>query len=128
MEPLRSLQSAVTRVSCEGEPIYGKGNAIDAEASYPVQDPQLVPEAPPRVYWEYDQRVNLLRALRGVTIDAAYEKHLDHLIGSIEVGKLADFVVLREDPFTVDPMKLSEIGIAATVVGDSLVYDGRDRP
>ena len=128
MEPLRSLQSAVTRVSCEGEPIYGKGNAIDAEASYPVQDPQLVPEVPPRVYWEYDQRVNLLRALRGVTIDAAYEKHLDHLIGSIEVGKLADLVVLREDPFTVDPMKLSEIGIAATVVGDSLVYDGRDRP
>lgn len=127
MEPLRSLQSAVTRVSCEGEPIYGGGNSIDAEVSYPVQDPQLIPGTPSLVYWDYDQRVNLLRALRGVTIDAAYEKHLDHLVGSIEEGKLADFVVLAEDPFTVDLMKLSEIGIVATVVDDRLVYGGPDR-
>ena len=127
MEPLRSLQSAVTRVSCEGEPIYGGGNSIDAEVSYPVQDPQLIPGTPSLVYWDYDQRVNLLRALRGFTIDAAYEKHLDHLVGSIEEGKLADFVVLAEDPFTVDLMKLSEIGIVATVVDDRLVYGGPDR-
>ena len=60
-------------------------------------------------------------------IDAAYEKHLDHLVGSIEEGKLADFVVLAEDPFTVDLMKLSEIGIVATVVDDRLVYGGPDR-
>ena len=38
------------------------------------------------------------RALRAITLGAAYTLHMDHLVGSIEVGKHADFCVLEDDP------------------------------
>jgi len=61
-----------------------------------------------------DQVMTLDRALRGHTIDAASTLHRDTLVGSITVGKLADFTELAADPYTVDPAKLAE---AATVSG-----------
>ncbi|MEI7544981.1 MAG: amidohydrolase [Mycobacteriaceae bacterium] len=61
-----------------------------------------------------DQVMTLDRALRGHTIDAARTLHRDTLVGSITVGKLADFTELAADPYTVDPAKLSE---TATVSG-----------
>ncbi len=42
---------------------------------------------------------------------------LDHEVGSIEVGKRADFAVLNEDPLEVDAMALKDIGVWGTVVG-----------
>ena len=41
----------------------------------------------------------------------------DHLLGSIDVGKFADFTVLDEDPLAVDPMALRHVRVHATVVG-----------
>ena len=61
-----------------------------------------------------DQVMTLDRALRGHTIDAARTLHRDTLVGSITVGKLADFTELAADPYTVDPTNLAE---AATVSG-----------
>ena len=43
--------------------------------------------------------------------------HRDHELGSIEVGKLADFTVLDANPLTVDPMTVRDIGVWGTVVG-----------
>ncbi len=48
-----------------------------------------------------DQRVSRLRALRAMTIDAAWQNHLEADRGSLEIGKLADMVVLSDDPLTV---------------------------
>ena len=42
---------------------------------------------------------------------------MDHLAGSIDVGKFADFAVLDRDPLEADPMSLRDIGVHATVVG-----------
>ena len=122
MDPLRSVQSAVTRLSCEGEAIFGHGRDLDAVIDSFSQDPAAVPGARKKAYWDFDQRISVLRALRGVTIDAAYQKHLDHLIGSIEPGKLADFVILGADPFRVEPTRIADIPIRATIVGDALVH------
>jgi predicted amidohydrolase YtcJ len=69
-----------------------------------------------RVLGEYE-RISAYDALYAVTVDAAYQLHLDHEIGSIEAGKLADFTVLEESPLEVDPMKIKDIGIWGTVVG-----------
>jgi len=64
-----------------------------------------------------DERIGVDRALRAVTVDAAHQLRLDHEIGSIQAGKLADFVALAEDPYEVDPMTLKDISVHGTVVG-----------
>ena len=61
-----------------------------------------------------EQTMPLYQALRAHTIDAARTLHRDKLIGSIAVGKLADFTELAADPYTVDPAELAE---AAAVQG-----------
>ncbi|HEY5150205.1 MAG TPA: amidohydrolase [Mycobacterium sp.] len=55
-----------------------------------------------------DQAISLDQALRAQTIDAARTLHWDKLVGSIEVGKLADFTELTADPYTVDPAILAD--------------------
>lgn len=69
-----------------------------------------------RVLGEYE-RLSVYDALYAVTLDAAYTLKMDRDVGSIEPGKLADFTVLAEDPFEVEPMKLKDIPIWGTVVG-----------
>ena len=64
-----------------------------------------------------DERIPVDRALRAVTIDAAYQLRMDHEIGSIEAGKRADLVALDSDPTTADPMTLRDIGVISTMVG-----------
>ncbi len=49
--------------------------------------------------------------------DAAYVLGLENKIGSLEQGKLADFTILEEDPFEVDPTHLKDIPIWGTVLG-----------
>ncbi|MCV7177932.1 amidohydrolase [Mycolicibacterium sphagni] len=55
-----------------------------------------------------DQCITLDQALRAHTINAARTLHRDKLIGSLEVGKLADFTELTADPYAVDPAQLAE--------------------
>ncbi len=55
-----------------------------------------------------DQAISLDQALRAHTIDAARTLHRDKLVGSIEVGKLADFTELAADPYAVDPAELAD--------------------
>ncbi|MGD8264036.1 MAG: amidohydrolase [Desulfobacterales bacterium] len=64
--------------------------------------------------------VTVEEALRAMTIEAAYQLHLDHLVGSIEFGKRADFCVLEEDPLQIDPMELKDIPVWGTVFGGEL--------
>lgn len=64
-----------------------------------------------------DERISVMDALHAATIGAAFQLKVDHLIGSIEVGKFADFAVLYEDPLTVDPVTLKDIGVWGTVLG-----------
>jgi len=59
--------------------------------------------------------LTLTQALRGVTIDAAWALGLDHEIGSIAAGKMADFVVLEDDPYQLGVERLKDVRIAGTV-------------
>lgn len=68
---------------------------------------------------------NVLQALHVLTIDGAYQYHQEEKVGSLVEGKLADFVVLDENPFVVaatDPRRLDEIRIVTTIVGDAPLY------
>ena len=68
------------------------------------------------------ERISVEQALKAYTIDAAYLSFEENIKGSIEPGKLADFVVLAEDPFQVDVDHLPEIQISQTIVGGRTVY------
>lgn len=72
--------------------------------------------------WGPHQRLGLTAALRAITIEGARSLGLENEIGSIEVGKRADFTVLEEDPYAVDPARLRDIAIWGTVL------DGRPHP
>jgi predicted amidohydrolase YtcJ len=63
------------------------------------------------------ERISVAEALKAITLGAAYTLKLDHLIGSIDVGKFADFAVLDQDPFAVEPMALKDVKVAGTVLG-----------
>ncbi|MGY9075278.1 MAG: amidohydrolase family protein, partial [Acidimicrobiales bacterium] len=64
-----------------------------------------------------DERISVQTAMKAITIDAAFQLKLDHELGSIEAGKYADFAVLEQDPFEVDPMTLKDIKVWGTVLG-----------
>jgi predicted amidohydrolase YtcJ len=62
-----------------------------------------------------DQRVDVYTALQAITINAARVLNLENEIGSIEVGKTANFVLLDENPLQIDPIMLKDIKVLGTV-------------
>lgn len=61
-------------------------------------------------------------AIRINTLNGAYNSHEESIKGSITAGKLADFVVLADDPHSIAQDKIKDIEIVRTVVGGKTVY------
>jgi len=91
MEPLRLIWSAVNRKSSSGRDI---GPA---------------------------ERITPMQALRATTIDVAYQYRDEDIKGSLETGKLADFVILSASPLD-DPAQIDEIQVLETYVGGERVF------
>jgi len=72
--------------------------------------------------WGANQRITIEEALRVNTINGAYNSREEAIKGSITPGKLADFVVLSDDLFTVAKDKIKDLQIVRTVVGGNAVY------
>jgi predicted amidohydrolase YtcJ len=73
--------------------------------------------------WGANQRISVGEALRVNTLNGAYASYEEKIKGSITVGKLADFVILAEDPHVVDKEKIKDIEIVRTVTGGTTVYE-----
>ncbi|GHA76449.1 amidohydrolase [Cognatilysobacter bugurensis] len=95
VDPRLGLYSAVTRADAEGRPAGG---------------------------WLPQEKLTAHEALRGFTLDAAYAGFAEDEVGSLEVGKRADFVVLAQDPLAVEPARLRELDVQATYVDGREVY------
>lgn len=96
VDPRLGLYSAVSRADAEGLPVGG---------------------------WYPDEKLTAFEALRGFTLDAAYAGFAEHDVGSLEVGKRADFVVLEEDPLAVPAAGLRTLTVDATYVDGKPVYE-----
>lgn len=72
--------------------------------------------------WGANQRISVDEALRVSTFNGAWASKEETLKGSITAGKLADFVLLAEDPHTVAPDTIKDIRIERTVVGGATAY------
>jgi len=69
-----------------------------------------------------EEGISVDEALRVYTINGAYASFEDDVKGSIEVGKLADLVILSENPLSVELDKIGTIEVKMTVVGGKIVY------
>jgi predicted amidohydrolase YtcJ len=80
------------------------------------------PDAP--IMRPVDERITLAQALHANTFAAAYQLRLDHEVGSLEVGKRADLVVMKENPFRVQPHEVHAVPIAMTMMDGRFTHGG----
>lgn len=69
------------------------------------------------------QRVSVMDALKAMTIWPAWQHFEEDSKGTIEAGKIADFVILSDDPTAIDPEKLSELQVEVTIKDGGVVYE-----
>jgi predicted amidohydrolase YtcJ len=98
--PLDLIQVAITRAIL---PQYGKK--------------QIMPVLPP-----LDERITLDQALKAYTLDSAYVLDLEKQIGSLEVGKLADIVVLEKDLYKIPASDISTTKVKLTMMNGKVTY------
>ncbi len=69
-----------------------------------------------------DQRLTVMEAIKALTLNAAYQYFEEETKGSIEEGKLADFVILDRNPLEVESSKIKEINVLETIKEGNTIY------
>jgi predicted amidohydrolase YtcJ len=100
LSPWEGVQTAVTRQTTEGKPDGG-----------------FVPS----------QRLSVADAVYGYTLGAAFAGRREKTEGSIEVGKLADIIIVSQHIFDIDPQKISNTKVTTTIVGGRVVYQSESK-
>jgi predicted amidohydrolase YtcJ len=73
--------------------------------------------------WIPEQKISVEETVRAFTWGSAYAEFQENWKGTLEPGKLADFVILSEDIFSIDPTKIRDVTVLKTVVGGKLVFE-----
>lgn len=73
--------------------------------------------------WIPEQKISVDETVRAFTWGSAYGEFQDQWKGTLEVGKLADLVILSDDMFTIDPVKIRDVTVLKTVVDGKVVYE-----
>ncbi|HMU35043.1 MAG TPA: amidohydrolase, partial [Pyrinomonadaceae bacterium] len=73
--------------------------------------------------WLPDEKISVDAAVRCYTLGSAYAEFQENEKGTLEVGKLADMVILSEDIFTIDPTTIANVKVLTTIVGGKVVFD-----
>lgn len=86
---------------------------------------QTTDKGEPKGGWLPDERLTVAEALRSFTLDAAYSGFWEAEMGSLEAGKVADFVLIDRDIFTVNPEAIKSTQVLETWVAGQQVYSAR---
>jgi predicted amidohydrolase YtcJ len=95
MNPLIGIYSAATRQKIDGSPLGG---------------------------WYPNERISVEEAVKAYTINAAFASGEEAIKGSIQVGKLADLVVLSKNIFTIPKNEIPDVKVDMTVFDGTIVY------
>ena len=96
MNPLWGIYAAVTRRTADGKNPNG---------------------------WIPEQKITVDEAVRAFTYGSAYAEFQEGIKGTLEVGKLADMVIISDDIFTIDPAKIAEAKVITTIMDGKIVYE-----
>ena len=96
LNPMLGLYAAVTRATLDGKNPNG---------------------------WFPEQKLTVAEAVEAYTMGSAYAEFQEKEKGSITPGKLADMVILSDDIFKIDPVKIRDVKVLKTIVGGELVWD-----
>jgi predicted amidohydrolase YtcJ len=77
--------------------------------------------------WIPEQKISVEETVRAFTYGSAYAEFQDNIKGTIEAGKLADFVILSDDIFMIDPVKIRNVKVLSTVMDGKVVYSSQNR-
>jgi predicted amidohydrolase YtcJ len=112
--------------------LLATGVVIAGGSDFPVESPNPFhgihaavtrqPRGDGGVAWQPEQRMTREEAVRSFTTWNAYASHQDARLGSLEVGKDADLVVLSDDVFTCEAARLADIRPALTLIGGEVVH------
>ncbi|MBT8383349.1 MAG: amidohydrolase [Ignavibacteria bacterium] len=95
LNPLYGIYAAVTRITPDGKNPNG---------------------------WIPEEKISVEDAIKCYTLNSAYASFEENLKGSIEVGKLADFVVLSGDILTINPIEIKNVKVTMTVFDGEIIY------
>jgi predicted amidohydrolase YtcJ len=96
LNPWEGIQTAVTRQTQEGKPAAG-----------------FVPS----------QKLTVAQAIEGYTLEAAYAGHLEKTEGSLEIGKVADVIMVDRNVFEIDAHTIDQTKVVLTIAGGKIVYE-----
>jgi hypothetical protein len=80
----------------------------------------------PQDGWIAEQSMTLQEVLRSFTIDAAWAAHQEERLGGLTAGKWADFILLDQDVFEIEPERLWQTKVLETWLGGKQVYRAAD--
>jgi len=72
--------------------------------------------------WICSEKISLHEAVKSYTLNGAFTSFEEKLKGSIEVGKVADFVILDQNIFEIDPKNIKEASVSATIMNGEIIY------
>ena len=75
--------------------------------------------------WIPEQKITIEEAIRAYTVGSAFAEFQENAKGSISVGKLADFVILSDDIFTMNPNDINKVKVLKTIVNGKIVYESK---
>jgi len=122
LEPAGYLAAAGARIA------YGSDWPVDALNEWFAIKVGVTRENDPKAGANYtgrlssDAGLSVAAAIRAITANSAYELHAEGDVGSLEVGKLADFVVLDRNIFRIPPQQIARVQVLLTVVGGRPVH------
>ena len=75
--------------------------------------------------WVPEQKITVDEAVRGFTLGSAYAEFQENVKGTLEVGKVADFILISDDIYKIDATKIGDAKVLVTVFDGKVVYEAR---